>query len=120
MAIFNDLIRTSQPSVTMQACAIENLLRDGQEQGFDLVLNATAASLTGGQLDLPTEILHSGSKAYDMSYSNEETPFCRWARGHGIGHSDGLGMLVGQAAESFYLWRGLRPDPLPVYNLLKR
>lgn len=78
---------------------------------FDLVINATAASLTGELPPLPAAIFAADSLAYDMMYGRGETPFLAFARQNGAARgSDGLGMLVEQAAESFRLWRGVRPS----------
>lgn len=77
---------------------------------FDLIINATSASLQGELPPLPDGLLHGDSTAYDMMYSAGTTPFNRWASDQGAGRTlDGLGMLVEQAAESFYRWRGVRP-----------
>jgi shikimate dehydrogenase len=87
---------------------------------FDVVINATSASLKGELPPLPDTLFNSGALAYDMMYGREDTPFMAWARTHGATHvSDGLGMLVEQAAESFFLWRGVRPATLPVIELLR-
>ncbi len=80
-------------------------------QRFDLVINATAASLAGELPPLPAGIFAADSLAYDMMYGRGETPFLAFARQNGAARgSDGLGMLVEQAAESFRLWRGVRPS----------
>lgn len=77
---------------------------------FDIVINATSASLSGDTLPLPDGLFAPGSLAYDMMYGKGETPFLRQARTQGAGRcADGLGMLVGQAAEAFFVWRGKRP-----------
>lgn len=89
-------------------------------QRFDLVINATSAGLHGESLPLPAGIFAPGALAYDMVYGNTETPFMVAARALGASRvSDGLGMLVGQAAESFFLWRGVRPDTAPVLQMLQ-
>lgn len=89
-------------------------------QCFDLVINATSAGLHGESLPLPAGIFAPGALAYDMVYGNTETPFMLAARALGASRvSDGLGMLVGQAAESFFLWRGVRPDTAPVLQMLQ-
>lgn len=89
-------------------------------QPFDLIINATAASLQGEVPPLPDEICTATSWCYDMMYAAEATPFVRWARQHGAAQSlDGLGMLVEQAAESFLHWRGVRPDTAPVIQKLR-
>ena len=87
---------------------------------FDLVLNATSASLDGVLPPLRASQVGADSACYDMAYGAEPTPFVRWAREAGAGlASDGLGMLVEQAAESFHLWRGLRPRTAPVMEALR-
>jgi shikimate dehydrogenase len=86
---------------------------------FDIVVNATAASLKGELPPLPGSLFNPGALAYDMMYGSE-TPFMAWARQHDAARvSDGLGMLVEQAAESFFVWRGIRPDTAPVIDRLK-
>ena len=77
---------------------------------YDVVINATSASLSGESLPLPAGLFAAGSLAYDMMYGKGETPFLRLAREQGAGRcADGLGMLVEQAAEAFFVWRGVRP-----------
>lgn len=88
---------------------------------FDLVINATSAGLNGEHLPLPKGLFGHRSLAYDMVYGDSETPFQLDARLLGAtSTSDGLGMLVAQAAESFYIWRGVRPDTAPVLDMLRR
>ena len=87
---------------------------------FDLVVNATSASLAGQLPPLPHGVFARGALAYDMMYGRGETPFLAYARSEGAATlADGLGMLVEQAAESFFIWRGLRPDSAPVLKLLR-
>jgi shikimate dehydrogenase len=82
----------------------------GSEQ-YDLIINGTSASLGGEMLPLTDDLLTDKSCCYDMVYGAEPTVFMRWAAQHTAWSvADGLGMLVEQAAESFYLWRGLRPQ----------
>ena len=89
-------------------------------QQFDLVINGTAASLHGDLPPLPDGILASGAWCYDMMYSTDETPFNAWSRAQGaVKTMDGLGMLVEQAAESFFLWRHVRPQTAPVIVQLR-
>jgi shikimate dehydrogenase len=84
-------------------------------RSFDVVVNATSASLAGEALPLPAGLFAPGSLAYDMMYGKGDTPFLMLARRQGAAHlADGLGMLVEQAAEAFLLWRGVRPDTAPV------
>ena len=85
---------------------------------FDLVINATAASLAGDLPPLPAGVFATGALAYDMMYGTD-TPFLAFARGAGARCADGLGMLVEQAAEAFFLWRGVRPQTVPVIALLR-
>ena len=88
--------------------------------GFDLVINGTSASLSGELPPLPSGILSEGACCYDMMYSAEPTVFLTWAKSQGAqGLADGLGMLVGQAAEAFQLWRGQMPDVQPVIKNLR-
>lgn len=87
-------------------CTYEGL----EGQSFDLVINGTSASLASQRLSLPQDILAEESCCYDMMYSNEPTGFMCWGKAQGAQISDGLGMLVEQAAESFFLWRGVRPQ----------
>ncbi len=78
---------------------------------FDLVINATSASLGGDLPALPDGLFAAGSLAYDMMYGQGDTPFMAFARTQGAARvADGLGMLVEQAAEAFFVWRGVRPD----------
>ena len=88
-------------------------------ESFDLALNATAASLSDELPDLPEHLLSSGSTCYDLAYGNQPTAFVRWGIREGSKLSvDGLGMLVEQAAEAFFIWRGVRPETRPVIDLL--
>lgn len=80
-------------------------------RSFDLVINATSASLSGESLPLPQGVFATGCLAYDMMYGKGETPFMALARKQGAARcADGLGMLVEQAAEAFFVWRGIRPE----------
>lgn len=89
-------------------------------RSFDLVINGTSASLEGALPPLPDTLLNEKSCCYDMMYAAEPTPFMRWAAQHTAwAVADGLGMLVEQAAESFYIWRGLRPQTGPVLAELR-
>ncbi|HEY8569882.1 shikimate dehydrogenase [Microbulbifer sp.] len=87
--------------------------------GFDLIINASAAGLTGERPQIAEAVVGPGCCAYDMVYGAEPTPFMRWAGALGAETADGLGMLVGQAAEAFYLWRGVRPQVAPVLAKLR-
>ena len=87
-------------------------------ESFDIVINATSAGLKGESLPLPAGLFAPDALAYDMMYGRE-TPFMAFAREQGARVADGLGMLVEQAAESFHVWRGVRPDTAPVIRLLR-
>ena len=89
-------------------------------QHFDLIINGTSASLQGTIPPLPDDLLRTGACCYDMMYANTDTPFVTWAKNHHAAHAlDGTGMLVEQAAESFYIWRGVRPETGPVIEMLR-
>jgi shikimate dehydrogenase len=88
---------------------------------FDLIINATSASLIGKPLTLPLGMFSTESLAYDIMYGNRNTPFLQFARQEGATHlSDGIGMLVEQAAESFFIWRGVRPKTRPLIEMLNQ
>jgi shikimate dehydrogenase len=87
---------------------------------FDLIVNGTAAGLGGEVPAVPAEIISPSCWTYDMLYSDQATAFQRWSREQGAARAlDGLGMLVEQAAESFFLWRDLLPDTAPVIAMLR-
>jgi shikimate dehydrogenase len=86
---------------------------------FDIVINATSAGLKDEMPPLPSGIFASGALAYDMVYG-KHTPFMKFAAEYGAKVSDGTGMLAEQAAESFFVWRGVRPDTTPLIAMLKR
>ncbi|MGS1007631.1 shikimate dehydrogenase [Achromobacter anxifer] len=88
--------------------------------GWNLVINATASGLQNAAPDLPPGLYAPGATAYDMMYGARPTAFMQQAQADGAAlAADGLGMLVGQAAESFYIWHGVRPDPAPVLAALR-
>lgn len=92
---------------SVTSCALSEI----PKQPFDLVLHATSAGLQGDNVELPVEIIGPNTCCYDLLYSDQDTPFMTWARNHNAGKVvDGFGMLLEQAAEAFYLWRGQRPD----------
>ena len=89
-------------------------------RAFDLIVNATAAGHTNAAFDVPQTLLAAQTLCYDLSYGKAARVFLDGARKAGATRlSDGLGMLVEQAAESFLLWHGLRPDTAPVYAELR-
>ena len=100
----------------VRACSFETLT--GNQ--FDLVINATSTGLRGESLPLPSNLLAQDCCCYDLSYGAAPTPFMRWAACEAAwAVADGLGMLVEQAAESFCIWRGVRPHTRPVIEMLR-
>lgn len=100
----------------VEGCRFDDL--DGVR--FDIIINGTSASLKGEVPPLPEGILRTDAFCYDMMYAAAPTAFMRWAEEEGCEHiADGLGMLVEQAAESFLLWRGVRPDTAPVIKAVR-
>jgi shikimate dehydrogenase len=86
---------------------------------FDLIINATSANLQGEMPEMPVGLVGEETICYDMAYGRGHTPFTLWAKSlHAARTTKGWGMLVEQAAESFLLWRGIRPDTLPVLQAL--
>jgi shikimate dehydrogenase len=100
----------------IEGCGLDAL----EGQSFDLLINATAAGLSGNVPALPDSVVTAASWCYDMMYGDAPTAFVRWATQQGAARTlDGLGMLIEQAAESFYLWREVRPDTGPVIHALR-
>ena len=112
-----DLAHELQPLGPVSGCGLNEL----QGRKFDLIINGTAAGLSGRVPDIPRDCLSAGGWTYDMMYASEPTAFVQWGQQQGAGKAlDGLGMLVEQAAESFYLWRGVRPETEYVIQELRR
>jgi shikimate dehydrogenase len=101
-------------SYFLNAKAFEDLA--GQQ--FDIIINATSTGLTDTALPIPNTIFAKGCLAYDMMYGRE-TPFMKQARENGAQVADGLGMLIEQAAEAFYIWRGVRPETQSVIQQMR-
>jgi shikimate dehydrogenase len=100
----------------ISACGYDELVG----RSFDIVINGTSASLQGEVPPLPENLLKDNACCFDMMYSMSDTPFVSWAKAHGATEAfDGLGMLVEQAAESFFIWRGVRPETGSIIDLLK-
>tara|TARA_R110001606_G_scaffold361754_7_gene515188 strand:- start:85177 stop:86016 length:840 start_codon:yes stop_codon:yes gene_type:complete len=94
---------------------------DALSGSFDVIINATAASLSGEVPPLPDNILNPNAVCYDMMYSDSDTAFITWAKQHNAAKAiDGLGMLVEQAAEAFRLWRGVQPKSDAVIMLIRQ
>jgi len=98
----------------VSACSFQAL-----PDSFDIIINATSASLTADLPPVSPKVFAAGALAYDMMYGKEPTVFMRFAAQHGAAVRDGLGMLVEQAAEAFYVWRGVRPDTASVFAELR-
>ena len=101
---------------TVTACEIRALT---SEHSFNLIINATSAGLKGGAWLYPSSIVNMGTLCYDLSYSEVPTPFMQWTSELGAARSImGWGMLVEQAAESFFIWRKIQPNTKPVLEQL--
>ncbi|GIK85861.1 MAG: shikimate dehydrogenase (NADP(+)) [Betaproteobacteria bacterium] len=104
------------PLGPIEAIALSALPR----RHYDLVINSTSVGLASEVHDWPGSVFAPGSFAYDLVYSDQPTQFVHWALAQGAERTaDGLGMLIEQAAESFHLWRGVRPHTAPVFALLR-
>jgi shikimate dehydrogenase len=101
-------------AVALRACEWSDL--DGQ---FDIIINATSASLADEVPPISPTLFTSSTLAYDMMYAEKPTAFLRFASDAGAQLRDGLGMLVEQAAEAFYVWRGVRPETQSVLAQLR-
>ena len=88
-------------------------------EGFDVVINASASSLQGAASPVASGVLRPGSLALDMMYGPAARGFLDWAASQGAIGRDGLGMLVEQAGEAFWVWRGVAPDTAPVLSALR-
>ena len=100
---------------SVSACSYTDL----KGQSFDLIINATSSSLTHELPPLPEGLLANQGSCYDLAYSNKATVFVIWGlENKALKSLDGLGMLVEQAAEAFYIWRGIRPKTAPIIDLL--
>lgn len=109
------LAQAFHPRAKIQGCGFDEL----SGLSFDLIINATSAGLSSAALEIPAGVFASGSLAYDMLYGRQ-TPFMAQARAAGAQVSDGLGMLIEQAAEAFWLWRGLRPETAALLQELRQ
>jgi shikimate dehydrogenase len=88
---------------------------------FNLIINGTSASLQGEVPPIPDSLLVNDPICYDLMYADDDTPFMQWARAKENSEVyDGLGMLVEQAAASFEIWRGIKPETKPVIEMLKK
>lgn len=98
----------------LKTCSFDEL-----KDSYDVIINATSASLTSDNLMLSPTLLHHETLCYDLAYNREKpTPFVAWARAQAVTAVDGLGMLVEQAAEAFFIWHNLRPETRQVIDVL--
>ena len=111
-----DLLAPFVADPHVRACGLHELA----QRQFDVVINGTAASLQGEVPPLPQGLFAPQALAYDLMYADTDTPFMAWARAQGAARvADGLGMLVEQAAESFFIWLGVRPRTREVIDALR-
>ncbi len=102
----------------IKACSYEEL---AQHPSYDVVINATSAGIGGELPPIRANIVSSNSVCYDMFYAAQDTAFVAWSKQQGVAAAyDGLGMLVEQAAESFFLWRNKTPDTQPVIDFVRQ
>jgi shikimate dehydrogenase len=93
---------------------------EGINGPYDLLINASSAGLQQTEISLPSNWVDARTRCYDLSYGAAAAPFIAWARAQGVAQAlDGLGMLVEQAADSFALWTGVRPNTQTVYTALR-
>jgi shikimate dehydrogenase len=104
------LVERHRALADRHGCALRAAALDQElGRGFDVVVNASASSLAGAAVPVDASVLRPGTLALDMMYGAPARPFLDWAHAHGAQGRDGLGMLVEQAAEAFFVWRGVRP-----------
>ena len=110
------LVEKFSGNTSIEAVSYNNL----SENKFDVLINGTSLSLAGKLPPIPNNILKEHACCYDLMYSSEPTVFMRWAKEQGAAKIlDGLGMLVEQAAEGFFIWHGVKPETAPVLNALR-
>jgi len=98
----------------LASCGFEDI-----DSAFDVVINATSASLSSAMPPVPAIAFCQGTLALDMMYGNKPSPFMEFAASHGATTRDGLGMLVEQAAEAFAIWRGVRPQTATILEQMR-
>jgi shikimate dehydrogenase len=113
-----NLSKAEQLAASLMQKVQANIYSAFENDVFDVVINATSSGLSDELPPLYAGNFAPGALAYDMMYGRD-TPFMKFAREHGAQVADGLGMLVEQAAEAFYIWRGVRPDTVPVIAQLR-
>jgi shikimate dehydrogenase len=102
---------------TINGCGLDEI----NERDFDIIINGTSASLKGDLPALPNSVFRGNSCSYDMMYASQATPFMQWSNENGASQVfDGLGMLVEQAAEAFFIWRGVKPETASVIQTIRK
>ena len=120
LRILNRSIAKADAVVAQQAHAALARLTRVDDEPFDLIINCTSAGLSGEFVAVPEGVCSVHTICYDMIYGSAAAAFARWAANHGAARFiDGLGMLVEQAAEAFFIWRGIRPETRNVITLLR-
>jgi len=114
------LVKRHMPLAAQHSVQVESCELAAINGVFDIVINATAASMTGSGVPFSASVLKPRALAIDMMYGPAAAPFVAWAGEHGAVARDGLGMLVEQAAEAFLVWRGVRPPSAEVLAELRR
>ena len=114
------LVASHGALATLQKAELLALTPQAVDGDFDVIINATASSLSGEAVPVPASVLRPGSLAYDMMYGPAAQGFMDWAHAHGAVARDGLGMLVEQAAEAFAIWRGVRPPAAQVLEEMRQ
>jgi shikimate dehydrogenase len=112
--VLSNLIESSNRNTVCMAVPLDDL----GDMEFDVIINSTSTGLSDAALPIPNVVFAKNSLAYEMMYGRE-TPFMAQARANGARVADGLGMLVEQAAQAFYIWRGVRPETTPVIAMLR-
>jgi shikimate dehydrogenase len=115
----SELVARHLPLAAENNAELEAHTLHGFDRPFDVVINATASSLSGAAVPVAARALKPGALAYDMMYGPGAQGFMDWAQAHGALPRDGLGMLVEQAAEAFLIWRGVRPPSSQVLAELR-
>ena len=115
-----DLVQRHAPLAAQSAVAMSCSGLDDAGEAYDVVINSSASSLGGAAVPVRDTVLKPGALAVDLMYGAAARPFMAWAAGLGAVPRDGLGMLVEQAAEAFFLWRQIMPDTAPVLQRLRR
>lgn len=113
-----ELVELANSSISF-ACEVDAKTWEQLDGSFDLIINATSASLQSEVPPIPDSVFAGPCLAYDMMYADTQTSFNRYAQQCGAATRDGLGMLIEQAAEAFFIWRGIRPDTKPVFDYFR-